>query len=83
MCLCKHKLNVHFYLIWVLAMPTKYGFVCSLFGSRHSLINLDPDFVYNFLSFTLDSSGRMCSINVSPECLMLGIFSSRVSVELE
>ena len=87
MCLCKHKLNVHFYLIWVPATPTKYGFVCSLFGSRHSLINLDPDFVYNFLSsvlsFTLDSSGRMCSINASPECLALRTFSSRVSIELE
>ena len=74
-------------LLWVLAMPTKYGFVCSVFSSRHSLINLDPDFVYNFLSsilsFTLDSSGRMCSINVSPGHLVLRIFSSRVSVELE
>ena len=41
-------------------MPTKYGFVCSLFGSHHSLIDLDPNFVYNFLSsilsFTLESS---------------------------
>ena len=68
-------------------MPTKYGFVCSLFGLRHSLINLDPDFVYNLLSsilsFTLDSSGIMCAINVSPGCLVLRIFSSGVSVELE
>ena len=52
-------------------MPTKYSFVCLLFGSCHNLINLDPDFVYNvlrsILSFTLDSSGEMCLINVSPE----------------
>ena len=68
-------------------MPIKYSFVCSLFGSRHNLINLDPAFVDDFLSsilsFTLDPSGGMCLINVSPERLALGIFSSRVSVELE
>jgi hypothetical protein len=71
---------------WPPAIPTNYGFVCTLFVPRHSTLNHDPysatPISSSILIFVLSSKGAIYSINVSQQIVAPGIFDSKVYTEL-